>query len=134
MEDFYLDAAFSKEEFKIMDLKLCTLILNDNKLFPWVILVPRRNGVKEIIDLNRDDQHLLMDEIALISNLMKKIFQPKKLNIAAFGNIVPQLHIHIIARFEEDKAWPNSVFGGEVKPYEMFERDLIIRKIKNEAQ
>lgn len=133
MREFYLDTAFSNEEFKIMELKLCSVILNDNKLFPWVILVPKRSEVKEIIDLNMEDQHLLMDEIAFISSLMKKLFKPKKLNIAAFGNIVSQLHIHVIARFEDDKAWPNSVFGKESHSYEKDERELIIKRINHEA-
>ena len=130
-EKFKLDKAFSNEKFSITELKLCHVVLNNNILFPWVILIPKRNNFKEIIDLTKKDQYLLMDEIALVSKLMQKIFSPDKLNIASFGNITPQLHIHIIARYKNDKAWPNSVFGFENKAYGEEEAELIIEAFKN---
>src|ERR1700722_538879 len=87
----------------------CLLAMNDAN-FPWLILVPRRAGVSEIIDLG-DDQALLMDELALVSRALKDETRCDKLNIAAIGNMVPQLHIHIVARRKDDAAWPKPVWG-----------------------
>ena len=131
MEEFTLDTAFSDKKFSITELSLCHVVLSNNILFPWVILIPKRNNVREIIDLTKEDQYLLMDEIALVSKLMQKTFSPDKLNVASFSNITPQLHIHIIARYKNDKAWPNSVFGFENKTYGEEEAELIIEAFKN---
>ncbi len=115
--EFKLDSAFNNQDYKIGELDLCYIYLNNNSLFPWVILIPKRNNIKEIIDLTMEDQHQLIEEINLISRLMKTTFSPDKLNIASFGNLVPQLHIHIIARFMKDKAWPKPTFNFEETPY-----------------
>jgi diadenosine tetraphosphate (Ap4A) HIT family hydrolase len=89
----------------------------NNALFPWVILVPRVDAAREVIDLDDAGRHALMDEIALVSSAMQTLFTPDKLNIAALGNMVPQLHVHIIARFIRDTAWPNPVWGKGSEPY-----------------
>ena len=128
--EFSLDSAFSNLDFKIGELNLCYLFLSNNSIFPWVILIPKRDNVKEIIDLSKKDQHLLMDEIEIISKIMKKIFSPDKLNIASLGNIVPQLHIHIIARYKVDVCWPNSIFNGKSEVYEDKKREEVINKIR----
>ena len=128
--EFSLDSAFSNLDFKIGELGLCYLFLSDNSIFPWIILIPKRANVKEIIDLSKEDQHLLMDEIEVISKIMKKIFSPDKLNIAAFGNMVPQLHIHIIARYKGDACWPNSAFNGATKAYADEKRKEMINKVR----
>ena len=130
-DKFFLDQAFSDEKFKIAQLQLSYLLLNDNALFPWVILVPRRPAAREIIDLTKEDQYLLMDEIELVSKMMLELFKPDKLNIASFGNITPQLHVHIIARYKQDQAWPNSVFGGKSQNYSDLECDSMVNKIKH---
>ncbi len=127
---FQLNPAFADKNFKICELELCYLLLSNNMLFPWVILIPKRNDIIEIIDLNKEDRQLLIEEIDLVSRAMKKIFLPDKLNVAALGNIVPQLHIHIIARYKEDELWPNPTFGGRSEPYSQEKREEIIDKIR----
>src|SRR5215469_12081697 len=107
---FALHPQLACDTFFITDLKLCRVLLMNNGLFPWLILVPKVDGIKELIDLSDTDRHVLMDEISLASEIMKALFSPDKLNIAALGNQVPQLHVHIIARFTHDSAWPNPVW------------------------
>jgi len=94
----------------VCDLALSRLLAMNDANFPWLILVPRRAGVSEIIDLG-DEQSLLMDEIALVSRALKVESRCDKLNVAAIGNVVPQLHIHIVARRKDDAAWPKPVWG-----------------------
>ena len=109
--------SFLKDTHLIVDLKLCTIRLIDNAKFPWIILIPKRKNITDISELNSKDQMLLMKEIVHCSKLMKKIFQTKKLNVEKIGNIVPQLHIHIIARSTKDSTWPLSVWVVKGKPY-----------------
>ena len=122
---------FLKDSHFITNLKLCTVRLNDNSKFPWIILIPNRENTTDITELNLKDQILLMKEIVHCSKLMKKIFKTKKLNVEKIGNIVPQLHIHIIARSEKDNSWPLSVWVVKGKPYSKFSLDKTIIKIKN---
>lgn len=128
--DFKLDERLKNDGQIIADLTLCSVIFVDNAKFPWIILVPKQNNLKEIIDLNQNDQMILMKEISYISKLVKELFQPDKLNIAALGNIVEQLHVHIIARFKSDVEWPNPVFGKEKISYSINEYMAIINKLK----
>ena len=109
--------SFLKDSHLITDLKLCTIRLMDNAKFPWIILIPKRKNITDISELNSKDQILLMKEIVHCSKLMKKIFKTKKLNVEKIGNIVPQLHIHIIARSTKDSTWPLSVWVVKGKPY-----------------
>ena len=104
--------SFLKDSHLITELKLCSIRLIDNAKFPWIILIPKRKNITDISELNSKDQMLLMKEIVHCSKLMKKIFKTKKLNVEKIGNIVPQLHIHIIARSIKDSTWPFSVLGG----------------------
>jgi len=108
---FVLNDKLASESSLVCDLTLSRILLSKNSLFPWLILVPMQNGLREIVDLSETDRGLLIEEISLLSKVMQEIFKPEKLNIASFGNIVPQLHIHIIARHSNDSAWPESVFG-----------------------
>ena len=89
---------FLKSSYPITNLKLCSIRLNDNSKFPWLILIPRRKNIKDMTELNSKDQVLLMKEIIYVSKIVKKLFKTSKLNVEKIGNIVPQLHIHIIAR------------------------------------
>ena len=109
--------SFLKDSHLITDLKLCSIRLIDNAKFPWIILIPKRKNINDISELNAKDQMLLMKEIVHCSKLMKKIFKTKKLNVEKIGNIVPQLHIHIIARSTNDSSWPLSVWVVKGKPY-----------------
>ena len=107
---FKLDRKFLKSSYHITDLKLCTIRLNDNSKFPWLILIPKRNKITDMRDLKSKDQILLIKEIVYVSKIMKKLFKTSKLNVEKIGNIVPQLHIHIIARSKKDCSWPLSVW------------------------
>lgn len=132
MENFLLNSVFSKAEDLIMDLDLCRLILHDNKNFPWVILIPRINDLVELIDLSKEARYLLIDEIATVENIMKKIFKPDKLNVATLGNVTSQLHIHIIARYKNDSAWPEPTFGKQQANYNLEEKKNLITNIREE--
>ena len=118
---------FLKNSHFIIDLKLCNVRLIDNSKFPWIILIPNRKNITDITELNSKDQNLLMKEIVHCSKLMKKIFKTKKLNVEKIGNIVPQLHIHIIARSIKDSSWPLSVWVVKEKPYS---KKLLLSLIK----
>jgi diadenosine tetraphosphate (Ap4A) HIT family hydrolase len=94
----------------VCDLALSRLLAMNDANFPWLILVPRRAGVSEIIDLG-DERSPLMDEISLVSRALKDETRCDKLNVAAIGNMVPQLHIHVVARRKDDAVWPKPVWG-----------------------
>lgn len=110
----HLNTQLERDSVFITDLELCQLRLHKNATFPWLILIPSRNNAIEIIDLSTKDQLQLMKEIAQISHLVKTLFSPTKLNVANLGNIVSQLHVHIIARFETDPAWPQPVWNSGI--------------------
>ena len=124
-----IDKNFLKDSYYINRLKLCTIRLINNSKFPWIILIPNRKNKTDITDLNSKDQILLMREIVYCSKLMKKIFKTSKLNVEKIGNKVPQLHIHIIARFKKDSSWPLSVWVVKGKPYTKKALIETIRKI-----
>ena len=121
---------FLESSYYIDDLKLCTIRLIDNQKFPWIILIPKRKGVTDITDLSLKNQILLMQEIVYTSKIMKKIFKTTKLNIEKIGNIVPQLHIHIIARYKGDLTWPLSVWVKKGRKYSKKDLDLTLNKFK----
>jgi diadenosine tetraphosphate (Ap4A) HIT family hydrolase len=121
---------FLVDSYHITDLKLCSIRLINNSKFPWIILVPKRKNITDITELNTKDQYLLMKEIVFCSKLMKKIFQTSKLNVEKIGNIVPQLHIHIIARSKKDCTWPLSVWVVKKKPYSKKLLLSILQKLK----
>ena len=108
---------FLKDSHHIIELTLCSVRLINNAKFPWIILIPKRKNITDISELATKDQMLLMKEIVYCSKQMKKIFKTKKLNVEKIGNIVPQLHIHIIARNKKDRTWPLSVWVTKGKPY-----------------
>ena len=95
---YRINKKFLKSSHHITELKLCSIRLHDNSKFPWLILIPKRKNITDMTELNSKDQILLMKEIVSMSKLMKKLFKTSKLNVEKIGNIVPQLHIHIIAR------------------------------------
>jgi diadenosine tetraphosphate (Ap4A) HIT family hydrolase len=120
---------FLKSSYHIGDLKLCSIRLIDNKKFPWIILIPQKNDVTDISELDLKDQLLLMREIVYCSKIMKKVFKTSKLNIEKIGNVVPQLHIHIIARYKKDSSWPLSVWVTKGKNYSKLNLEKVIKKI-----
>ena len=127
---FKINNKFLKSSHYIVDLKLSSVRLNDNSKFPWLILIPKRKNVTDISELNSKDQTLLMKEIVLVSGLMKKLFKTSKLNIEKIGNIVPQLHIHIISGKKTDSSWPLSVWVVKEKKYSVKNLKDVLNKIK----
>ena len=125
---FKIDKKFLKSSYHITDLKLCSIRLHDNSKFPWLILIPKKNKITDISDLKPKDQILLIKEIVYVSKIMKKIFKTSKLNVEKIGNIVPQLHIHIIARYKKDSSWPLSVWVVKGKNYTKEALTIMIRK------
>ena len=107
-----------KETIEIVALRLSRVLLLNDSRFQWLILVPDRPSVTELHTLNAADQMILMSELTVCSRVLESLYRPDKINIGALGNLVPQLHIHVVARFETDAAWPGPVWGfGERQPY-----------------
>jgi diadenosine tetraphosphate (Ap4A) HIT family hydrolase len=114
----------------VCDLALSRLLAMNDANFPWLILVPRRVGVSEIIDLG-DAQATLMGELALVSRALKDETRCDKLNVAAIGNMVPQLHVHVVARRKDDAAWPKPVWGAvPQREYEVAAMERFIAAIR----
>ncbi|MES2905544.1 MAG: HIT domain-containing protein [Pseudomonadota bacterium] len=130
-ENFILDPRLAADTIFVGNLQLCRVLLCNDARFPWIILVPQRARISEIIDLNENDQQVLMQEIAQVSEAMRVLLKPDKLNVASLGNIVPQLHVHVIARFKEDAAWPNPVWGcGEAQNYHEDIQSRLVSKLR----
>ena len=114
-------------------MKLCeVLLMNDNR-FPWVILVPRIPGLRDFHELPEDSRPDLFNEIEVVSQTLKKQYKADKINVAALGNQVPQLHVHIIARRQSDEAWPGPVWGsGTIQPYSRDALAEIVQILKHD--
>ena len=110
-KDFELDFRLDADCLYLVDWPLCRVLRMNDRAYPWLILVPRRTGIREIIDLESTDQQALLAEVARASRALRKALKPEKLNVAALGNVVPQLHVHVVARFVEDAAWPRPIWG-----------------------
>ena len=108
---FQLHPQLAQDTWLVTDLPLCRVLLMNETRYPWVILVPRRQDIREIHELTAMERQQLWQESDQVSRALMKLFKPDKLNIAALGNQVPQLHIHHIARFQTDAAWPAPVWG-----------------------
>jgi len=127
---FILNRKFLKSSHHIADLKLCSIRLHDNSKFPWLILIPKMNKITDMTDLNFKDQIQLIKEIVFVSKIMKQLFKTSKLNVEKIGNIVPQLHIHIIARYKKDSSWPLSVWVVKGKCYSAKALKDVVNKIR----
>lgn len=124
---FTLDPRLAADTHRIGDLVLSRVLLFDDARFPWLVLVPRKSGLRDLIDLPHDDQHQLLDEVNRCAHVLHALDKPDKLNIAALGNVVAQLHVHVIARYASDAAWPRPVWNvGERVP---FGADALRRRI-----
>jgi diadenosine tetraphosphate (Ap4A) HIT family hydrolase len=110
-EDFVLHAQLAADCFSIGDAALCRLLLLNDAQYPWLVLVPRRAGMREIYQLSSGDQMQLQHESVHLGRSLMQLFGGDKLNVAALGNVVPQLHIHHIVRTLDDAAWPAPVWG-----------------------
>ena len=118
MSEFQLHPTLAADTIKVTDLGLCSVLLMNDARYPWLILVPRRLALRDLIDLSDQDGELVNREIRQCSQVLQAVTSPYKLNVAALGNMVEQLHIHIIARNKDDSAWPGPVWGvGTSEPY-----------------
>jgi diadenosine tetraphosphate (Ap4A) HIT family hydrolase len=130
---FHQDDRLSGSSHFVEDWPLCRVSLRNDKTWPWLYLVPRREGVSEIHDLSAEDQAVLAAEMALAGKVLKKLYNPDKINTAALGNMVPQLHVHVFARYKTDAAWPGAVWSVQTAeiPYTEEEKNTEIQKLKN---
>ncbi len=130
MSTFSLHPQLEKDCIYIKKLGLCHLLLLNNAYFKWFILVPEVEE-EQVHLLSSEDRALLYTEAQKISEKLEAAYSPKRINIGAIGNMVPQLHFHVVARFEDDSAWPSVVWGhGKSKPY----RDSEVKKILSEFE
>ena len=126
--DWQLHAQLAEDTHPVASWPLCELRLMDDANHPWLILVPRVENAVEWTDLDEAQQAELTREISRSCRVLQSVFQPHKLNVAALGNVVPQLHVHVIARFREDIAWPRPVWGmATAQPYSPEE---LVRRIE----
>ena len=127
---FRLDARLKADTLPIGELPLSRALLMNDSRFPWVILVPRRAGTIEFLQLDASDCAALTSEMRRVAVALLELYKPDKLNVAALGNVVPQFHVHVIARTHSDAAWPRPVFvlGGPAPPYEPA---LAIRRVRD---
>ena len=117
MTRFKLDPALSESTRFVVDLNLCQVLFKNDTHFPWIILVPRHSNLKEIMDLSGHNRAQLIHEIAQVSKVLRNLYSPDKINVASLGNQVSQLHVHVVARYEKDRAWPEAPFGIPPQPY-----------------
>lgn len=116
---FRLHERLAADTIKVGSLPLCELLMMNDARFPWLVLVPRVDGVRDIIDLHDVDILQLNAESVLVQRALRDLFTPDKLNVAAIGNLVPQLHVHHVARFAADSEWPAPVWGrGTALPFD----------------
>lgn len=128
---FELHPNLQKKDF-ICDLDFCRVLFEDNKNYPWIFLVPRQENVKNMLDLPTPARLQLMREIERAETAMVRLFKPDQTNVAMIGNMTPQLHVHIICRFQNDPAWPGTVWSEKAQPYALAEKEKIINQIKQE--
>ena len=116
---FFIDSQLKQTSYPLTSLDVCDLRLVDDQRWPWLLIIPRVAHAVELIDISPDLRAQVWLEIDHVGRVMRDQFSPHKLNIAALGNQVRQLHVHCIARFPEDEAWPNPVWGvGDSVPYD----------------
>ena len=128
MTDFSLDPRLAADSLAVTEQALCTVRLMNDRRFPWLLLVPKRAGRVEVLDLEPADQERLWLEIRQAAAALTSLCSPDKLNIAALGNQVAQLHVHLIARSRKDAAWPAPVWGvGKAEPWGREATSLIER-------
>lgn len=134
---FSLHPNFQSKIF-LVDLPLCKVLMEDEKRVPWLMLIPRRlnaqgEAIERLMELEKSDQHQLLDELDAAQKTLWAIFKPDQLNLAQIGNKTRQLHIHVVGRFVTDHAWPNTVwdFKGDKEPYSVAEKLAVVEKLKS---
>jgi diadenosine tetraphosphate (Ap4A) HIT family hydrolase len=129
---FVLDHRLEESSFLIEDWDLCRVCLKNDKTLPWLYLVPRREGIREIYELSADDQQQLVREMSWAAAAIAQAFKTDKINTAALGNMVPMLHVHVFGRYMNDAAWPRPVWAIDWKevPYDAAEKDAALQKFR----
>ncbi len=128
---FVLDSRLEQDTLNLGDFPLCRLLLMNDANYPWFILVPRREEVSELFQLDSADQQALWREATSLAETLKDTFGADKMNVATLGNVVSQLHMHVIARRRDDTAWPAPVWGHKpAVPYSTAQVDAIKQKLK----
>ena len=110
-KEFELHTDLQRDGIEIADLPLCKLLLCNDSQYPWFIMVPRRAGIKDIYEMDWNDQLQFLNESSAVSEILMQCFNGEKMNVAALGNMTPQLHIHHIVRFKDDPSWPKPIWG-----------------------
>ncbi|HEY2884425.1 MAG TPA: HIT family protein [Rhizomicrobium sp.] len=132
MDDFTLHPRLVADTMFVVDWTLSRVQLMNDARYPWLILVPHKTHLVEFFDLSKPDRELLMEEVALAARCLKEISGATKINVGALGNLVPQLHVHVVARHPGDPAWPGPVWGhSPAVPYDAFARDSLIARIQS---
>ena len=127
---FALHPRLAQDTVEVVRLSLCRVLVMKDRRFPWLVLVPERESVREIHELAPADRAALVEEIAQTGEVLTLLFQPDKLNVGALGNLVPQLHVHVVARRATDPAWPGPVWGyGAAMPYAESELEEIRERL-----
>jgi diadenosine tetraphosphate (Ap4A) HIT family hydrolase len=130
MADFALDARLEADTLPVAELSLSSLRLMNDRRYPWAILAPRLSGREELSDLSAAEQRLLLEEVTIVSRALSSLAAAHKMNVASLGNLVRQLHVHVVARREDDEAWPQPVWGrGAVTPYDAEEGARFARRL-----
>jgi len=128
---FELHPRLNEDCITVGSFPLCRLLLMNDSNYPWFILVPQRTGVREIFELSEDDQRQLLWESSSLSRLIADHFNADKINVAALGNMVSQLHIHHIVRYSSDAAWPAPVWGhAPAEPYSKQALDVMVTTLR----
>lgn len=131
MTDFALHETLAADTVEAARWPLCRVLLMNDSRYPWLILVPARAGMTEIHGLDPADRSLLMTEIDRASRALVALYMPDKINVAALGNMVPQLHVHVVARFRTDDSWPGPIWGAHPPiPYGKAERDAALQALR----
>jgi diadenosine tetraphosphate (Ap4A) HIT family hydrolase len=129
---FLLHPQLEGDTIDVLRLPLSIVRLMNDRTWPWLVLVPAREDVTELFELEAEDRRLFVEEMALASTVLRDLFQPHKINVAALGNQVPQLHCHVIVRFHHDPAWPRPVWGIQPPvPYDPHERDTLVGALQD---
>ncbi len=130
---FELHPSLQKKDY-ICDLPFSTVLFEDNALCPWIFLVPKKEGVRNMLDLTTDERITLMKEIELAEKVMSALFKPTQTNVAMIGNLTPQLHVHVICRYESDPYWPGTVWNQPGQKYQGNSKTEVINRIRKEFE
>ena len=132
MSEFALHPTLARDTIPIADWALSRVVLMNDARFPWLILVPRRPETREVFELSREERAALIEEVARASAALARAVRADKINVGALGNLVPQLHVHVVARKTGDAAWPGPVWGfGQAVPYKTEAQRILVAEFLN---